>query len=94
MIAKPVEIKHQFEYGNCHVRIYHASKGEGIPKHSHPYDHATFCNAGSCIIRTANVTATIDKDSKPLNLVGKEWHEIEALENGTVFVNVFAEGKY
>lgn len=22
-----------------------------------------------------------------------EWHEIEALEDGTVFVNVFAEGK-
>lgn len=23
-----------------------------------------------------------------------EWHEIEALEDDTVFVNVFAEGKY
>jgi len=23
-----------------------------------------------------------------------EWHEIEALEDGTVFVNVFSEGKY
>lgn len=23
-----------------------------------------------------------------------EWHEIEALEDETVFVNVFAEGKY
>lgn len=22
-----------------------------------------------------------------------EWHEIEALEDGTVFINVFAEGK-
>ena len=29
-----------------------------------------------------------------LNLPAGEWHEIEALEDGTVFVNVFAEGKY
>jgi hypothetical protein len=27
----------------------------------------------------------------PLNLLAGEWHEIEALEDGTVFVNVFAE---
>ena len=37
---------------------------------------------------------TIDKNSQPLNLPAGEWHEIEALEDGTVFVNIFAEGKY
>ena len=26
-------------------------------------------------------------------LLAGEWHELEALEDGTVFVNVFAEGK-
>ncbi len=34
------------------------------------------------------------KDTQPVNLIGSEWHEIEALEDGTVFVNVFSEGKY
>lgn len=34
------------------------------------------------------------KDTQPVNLVADGWHEIEALEDGTVFVNVFAEGKY
>ena len=34
------------------------------------------------------------KDTQPVNLVANDWHEIEALEDGTVFVNVFAEGKY
>ena len=29
-----------------------------------------------------------------VTFVANEWHEIEALEDGTVFVNVFAEGKY
>jgi hypothetical protein len=28
------------------------------------------------------------------SLMANEWHELEALEDGTVFVNVFAEGKY
>jgi hypothetical protein len=30
------------------------------------------------------------KNTQPVNLVADEWHEIEALEDGTVFVNVFA----
>jgi hypothetical protein len=34
------------------------------------------------------------KDTKPINLVAKKWHEIESLEDGTVFVNIFAENKY
>jgi hypothetical protein len=34
------------------------------------------------------------KNTQPVNLVGNKWHKTEALEDGTVFVNVFAEGKY
>jgi hypothetical protein len=34
------------------------------------------------------------KDTQPVNLTANEWHEIEALEDGTVFVNVLAEGQY
>jgi hypothetical protein len=34
------------------------------------------------------------KESQPITLKANEWHEIEALEDGTVFCNVFAEGKY
>jgi len=33
-------------------------------------------------------------NTQPVNLTANEWHEIEALEDVTVFVNVFAEGKY
>lgn len=39
-----------------------------------------------------NVVMT--KETQSVNLVANEWHEIEALEDGTVFMNVFAEGKY
>jgi hypothetical protein len=51
------------------------------------------CHAGSCVIRKEGIEKIITKESTPINLKENEWHEIEALEDGTVFVNVFAEGK-
>jgi hypothetical protein len=53
------------------------------------------CNAGSCLVTLENgKSKVIDKDSIPVNLLAGIQHEIEALEDGTVFVNVFAEEKY
>lgn len=76
------------------INIYHANKGEGLPKHDHVYSHLTMCHAGSIAVRKENKEVVRTKDSQPVNLVANEWHEIEALEDGTIFVNVFAEGKY
>ena len=76
------------------LRVYHADKGEGLPKHEHTYSHLTMCHAGSIIVRKEGGELVMTKDTQPVNLVAAEWHEIEALEDGTVFVNVFAEGKY
>lgn len=86
--------KHSFNYDGARLNIYHANKGEGLPKHEHTFSHATICHAGSLIIRKENKELVMTKDTQPVNLVANEWHEIEALEDGTVFVNVFAEGKY
>jgi len=85
--------KHLFTYDGSQVNVYHANIGEGLPRHSHTFSHATICNAGSCLVSLEGRSYTINKDSQPLNLPAVEWHEIEALEDGTVFVNVFAEGK-
>ena len=85
--------KHSFTYDGAQINVYHANKGEGLEKHDHSYSHATMCNAGSCLVSLEGRSHTIDKNSKPLNLPADEWHEIEALEDGTVFVNVFAIGK-
>ena len=82
---------HQFTYGGANIGVFYANKGEGLQKHSHIYTHATMCNAGSCLVSLEGRTHTINKDSTPLNLPAGEWHEIEALEDGTIFVNVFAE---
>lgn len=76
------------------LNIYHPNKGEGLPRHQHTFSHLTICHAGSIVIRKEGKEVVRTKDDKPVNLVANEWHEIEALEDGTVFVNVFAEGKY
>jgi quercetin dioxygenase-like cupin family protein len=85
--------RHSFTYDGVQLNVYHANKGEGLVKHEHTFAHATMCNSGSCVIRKEGKQVTITKDTQPVNLVANEWHEIEALEDGTVFVNVFAEGK-
>ena len=81
-------------YDGASVNIYHAAKGEGLPRHEHIYSHLTMCHAGSCIVRKEGRELVMTKETQPVNLVAAEWHEIEALEDGTVFVNIFAEGKY
>jgi quercetin dioxygenase-like cupin family protein len=86
-------IKHSITYGNSVLNIYHANKGEGIPAHAHSYSHATICASGSCRLTQEGKSVIVNKDSTPVNLLAGKWHEIEALEDGTVFVNVFSEGK-
>jgi quercetin dioxygenase-like cupin family protein len=76
------------------LNIYHADAGQGLPRHEHLYSHLTICTAGSCIVRKENRSLVMTKDTQPVNLVANEWHEIEALEDGTVFINVFAKDTY
>lgn len=75
------------------INIYHAAAGEGLPRHEHDYSHLTICNAGRCVVRKQGRELVMTKDTQPVNLIAGEWHEIEALEDGTVFVNVFVENK-
>jgi quercetin dioxygenase-like cupin family protein len=85
---------HQVMYDGASLNVFHANKGEGLPSHEHVYGHLTMCHSGSCVIRKEGIEKVIDKYTQPINLKANEWHEIEALEDETVFVNVFAEGKY
>lgn len=90
-VIQPV---HQVTYDGATLNVYHANKGQGLPRHEHAYSHLTMCHAGSCIVRKEGRELVMTKATQPVNLTANEWHEIEALEDGTVFVNVFAEGKY
>lgn len=76
------------------INVYHADVGEGLPRHEHVFSHLTMCHAGRLIVRKESRELVMTRDTQPVNLVANEWHEIEALEDGTVFANMFAEGKY
>jgi quercetin dioxygenase-like cupin family protein len=84
---------HSFIYDGAVVNVYHANKGEGLSRHEHIYAHSTFCAAGSCVVRKEGKEIVFTKATQPANLKGGEWHEIEALEDGTVFINIFSELK-
>jgi quercetin dioxygenase-like cupin family protein len=85
---------HKVTYDGATINVYHANKGQGLPRHEHNYAHLTMCHAGSCLVTKEGKSLTMTKDTQPVDLIADGWHEIEALEDGTVFVNVFAEGKY
>jgi quercetin dioxygenase-like cupin family protein len=93
-MIKAIQPKYSFTYSGAQINVYHANKGEGLPKHEHKYAHATMCCSGSFWIRKEGKEVIVTKDTQPINLLANEWHEAEAAENNTVFLNVFAEGKY
>ena len=93
-MTQQVSPKFIVTYDGATLNVYHANKGEGLLRHEHIYAHLTVCHSGSLLVTKEGKSLTMTKDTQPVNLVANEWHELEALEDGTVFVNVFAEGKY
>lgn len=85
--------RHAVTYDGATLNVYHADVGEGLLRHEHRYAHLTMCHAGKCVVRKEGRELVMTKDTQPVNLRANEWHEIEALEDGTVFVNVFAGEK-
>jgi hypothetical protein len=83
-----------FVYAGTKLSVYHAKKGNGLPFHQHEFNHATMCHVGSCLVRVKGKEIVLTANSQPIDLPANIPHEIEALEDGTVFVNVFAEGRY
>lgn len=72
------------------INVYHADIGQGLPRHDHTFSHLVFCHAGKILITKQHVQREMDCNSRPVNLLAGEWHEIEALETGTIFVNIFS----
>lgn len=89
-----VNPRYSFTIEDTTNNVYHVNTGEGLPRHEHLYSHATVCHAGKLAVRKENFYMEMTKDTQPIMLKANEWHELEALEDGTVFENIFAEGKY
>ena len=86
----PIGFKHFFDYAGISVATYHANVAEGLPIHQHTYSHATVCHVGSCLVRVKGKEIRMEAGTMPIDLPANIPHEIEALEDGTVFTNVFA----
>jgi len=94
MIKTSLAPYHNFSYAETHYSVYHADKEEGLLEHTHFWNHATICHAGSCLVKVKNKEIILNRYSQPIDLPANIPHEIEALENGTVFVNIFKNGDY
>lgn len=86
--------KHSFTVENAVTNIYEGDIGEGLNKHEHLYSHVTYCAKGKILIKKEGKQVELTLSAKPVLLKANEWHEIQILEDATVFINVFAEGKY
>lgn len=82
----------RYEYNKTNNSIYKANTGDGLPKHEHTFAHTTTCIQGSMVVRKENKELIISMYSNPLLLAANEWHEIEALEPNTIFINQFPIG--
>ena len=91
---KEISPTHSFNIEETTNNIYHANMNEGIPRHEHVYAHVTYCSSGSIIVRKEGKELVMDKNTKPILLKANEWHEIESMEDNTVFCNVFSIDKY
>lgn len=90
-LLKGLYPKHSFTYDGTHVNVYHANTGQGLPKHDHRYTHATVCYAGKLKVTKENFELIMTKETQPVVLAAGEWHELEAIEDGTVWTNMFAD---
>ncbi|NBP03312.1 MAG: hypothetical protein EBU90_25145 [Proteobacteria bacterium] len=88
-----INAKYTFKYKGMTFNLYDANTGEGLAKHEHTFPHLTVTVSGKSVIRKENVYREMDKNLPPIILKENEWHEIEALEDNTVFINIF-EGEY
>ena len=84
LIAKRIS---GFKYLGIEVNTYEANTGEGIPMHTHPFAHGTICQTGLCKI-TIDDNSFVIQNGILSEMPENTAHEIEALEDGTIIVNV------
>jgi quercetin dioxygenase-like cupin family protein len=82
-----------FNYAGFTFNVYNANNEEGLPKHDHDYDHGTMCLAGKIAVRKEGKEVFLTEENPPVNLRAGEWHEIQAVEPDTIFLNIFRENK-
>jgi hypothetical protein len=78
-------------YGGVTATVYVMNKGEKIPRHQHPFPHTTGVAAGQSAVEMYGNTPFLGEmivGDIPLVLPKNIDHEIRALVDGTVVVNM------
>jgi quercetin dioxygenase-like cupin family protein len=82
-------------YGGVTATVYVMQRGEKIPRHKHPTVHTTGVAAGKSEVELLDVaTFAMVVGEVPQLLPPGIDHEIRALEDGTVVVNLSIGGRY
>jgi quercetin dioxygenase-like cupin family protein len=77
----------KYVYNGVKSAIYIANAGQGLPRHEHNFSHTTVCIQGRMVVRKEGKELELTPLDSPLLLTANEWHEIEALEPNTIFMN-------
>jgi quercetin dioxygenase-like cupin family protein len=77
----------RYSYQGVYSSIYTANASEGLLRHEHTFSHTTVCIQGRMIVRKEGKEIELTPMDSPLLLTANEWHEIEALEPNTIFMN-------
>lgn len=85
-----INTKFTFQYKHTVVSIYHANKSEGLQRHEHTYSHTVYCSRGSLLVRKEGAEKTLTPENAPISLKENEWHELEALEDNTIFITTMS----
>ncbi len=72
---------------------YEFAAGEGLPAHQHDEDHLTLVVAGRIIARSGGKEVERGPEGTPILFRAGRMHEIVALDNDTVVLNVFSEAR-
>ena len=81
--------RHSFSaMGRTFVR-YVFDKGEGLPVHSHGEDHLTIVASGKIEAKSLDISIQSTPLSSPILFRANREHEIVAMEDNTVVINVF-----
>lgn len=79
----------QHRFAGVVATVYFLDRGEGIPRHKHPFEHTTACSRGRSRVQIEGM--------KPFEMVpgmsdyvlpAERYHEVQAIEDGTVVVHM------
>jgi len=79
----------RFTYNGTNTTVFQANPGEGLVRHEHDYSHLTACLQGRIAVRKEGKEIVLTSASNPLLLTANEWHEFEALDPNTIFINQY-----